>query len=119
MIPIKQILPKLKGLGKHLNFAKIAFTKGGFRHVTQYINGLITLNKKTIRQISKASIEENHHSAINRVLTSAKFEQDKLEQRYLRKIMYMTLGQYITLIFDDSLVEEMARTLKKPSHKDH
>lgn len=102
---MKQILPKLKELDKHLTFARSAFTKCGFRHVTHYLNGLITLNKKTIKQISAASIEENHHSAINRVLTEAHFEQERLEVRYLKKIEYLTRGQEISLLFDDTLAE--------------
>ncbi len=77
---MKQILPKLEELNKHLFFMKRTFTKRGFRHVTHYINGLITLNKKTVRQISRASIEEDHHSAINRILTEAKFKQELLEK---------------------------------------
>lgn len=47
---MKQILPELKELNKHLSFAKNAFTKNGFRHFQHYIDGLITINKKTVRQ---------------------------------------------------------------------
>lgn len=117
---MKQILPKLKELNKHLNFAKKAFTKGGFRHAVQYINGLITLNKKTVKQISRASIEENHHSAISRILTEAKFKQDELEERYIKKIKYLTKGQEISLLFDDTLVERNGDKVEETqSHKDH
>jgi len=117
---MKQILPKLKELNKHLSFAKKAFTKGGFRHAVQYINGLITLNKKTVKQISIASIEEKHHSAISRTLTEAKFKQDELEERYLKKIKYLTKGQEISLLFDDTLVERNGNKVEETqSHKDH
>ncbi len=117
---MKQILPKLKELNKHLNFAKCAFTKGGFRHVTNYINGLITINRKTVKQISKSSIDEKHHSAINRILTEASFQQEKLEQRYLKKIGFITKGMYSILIFDDSLVERNGKNIEETqSHKDH
>ena len=117
---MKQILPKLKELDKHLTFARSAFTKCGFRHVTHYLNGLITLNKKTIKQISAASIEENHHSAINRVLTEAHFEQERLEVRYLKKIEYLTRGQEISLLFDDTLAERDGPKVEEAqNHYDH
>lgn len=117
---MKQILPKLKQLNKHLSFAKNAFTKGGFRHAVQYMDGLITINKKTVRQISIASLEENDHSAIDRVLREAKFDQEYLEQRYLKKIKYLTKGQFIWLILDDTLVgREGANVEETKRHKDH
>jgi len=119
-VPMKQILPKLEELNKHLIFAKKAFTKNGFRHFTQYIDGLITINKKTVKQISKASLEEKHHSAISRVLTEASFKQELLEQRYLRKLAYFTKGQKISLIFDDTLAEHDGKKVEETqSHKDH
>ncbi len=117
---MKQILPKLEEINKHLTFAKKAFTKGGFRHFTAYIDGLVTLNRKTVRQISKASLEENHHSAINRVLTEAKFEQELLERKYLKKIFYITKGQKVSLILDDTLAEHNGKKIEETqSHKDH
>lgn len=117
---MKQILPKLKELNKHLTFAKKAFTKRGFRHVQQYITGLITLNKKTVKQISKASVEEKHHSAISRILTTARFKQDVLEARYLKKVAYLTKGQEVSLLFDDTLVEREGQQVEETQfHKDH
>lgn len=117
---MKQILPKLEEINKHLIFAKKSFTKGGFRHFTAYIDGLITLNKKTVKQISKASLEESHHSAINRVLTEAKFEQELLERKYLKKIFYITKGQKVSLIFDDTLAEHNGKKIEETqSHKNH
>ena len=117
---MKQILPKLEEINKHLTFAKKSFTKGGFRHFTAYIDGLITLNKNTVKQISKASLEENHHSGINRVLTEAKFEQELLERKYLKKIFYITKGQKVSLILDDTLAEHNGKKIEETqSHKDH
>ena len=117
---MKQILPKLEEINRNLTFAKKSFTKGGFRHFTVYIDGLITLNKKTVKQISKASLEENHHSAINRVLTEAKFEQELLEKRYLKKIAHFARGLEISLIFDDTLAEHDGHCIEETqSHYDH
>ena len=113
---MKQILPKLEELNKHLIFAKKTFTKNGFRHVVQYIDGLITLNKKTVKQISKSSLEESHHSAINRILTESKFEQELLERKYFKKISYITKGQKISLILDDTLVEHNGKKIKEVLH---
>jgi hypothetical protein len=118
--PMKQILPELKELNKHLTFAKKAFTKRGFRHFSAYIDGLITLNKKTVKQISKASLEENHHSAISRILTSSSFEQELLEKRYLKKLAHFMKGMKVSLIFDDTLVEHNGKSIEETqSHKDH
>lgn len=117
---MKQILPKLEEINKHLTFAKKAFTKNGFRHVVHYIDGLITLNKKTVKKISQASVDENHHSAISRVLTEAKFEQKLLEQKYLKKVAYLAKGQEISLIFDDTLAEHDGNCIEEAqSHYDH
>ena len=117
---MKQILPKLKEINKLLSFAKRAFTKGGFRHFTQYINGLIALNKKTGKKISEASVEGAHQSLINRILNESKFEQELLDKRYLNKIKYLTKGQYIILVFDDSLVERNGKCVEETQrHKDH
>ena len=110
---MKQILPELKELNKHLAFVKHAFSRGGFRHVVQYVDGLITLNKKTVKQISKASVEENHHSAMSRLLTEASFEQESLEQRYLKKTKYLTKGMKVSLLFDDTLVERNGKKVEE------
>ncbi len=41
-------LPITKEVESILKFAKKAFTKGSFRCVTQYVSGLITLQRKEI-----------------------------------------------------------------------
>lgn len=110
---MKHLLLNLEQLNKHLSFVKKAFTKGGFRHVVQYIDGVITLNKKTARQISKASPTEKHHSALSRVLTEAKFKQYELEKRYLKKVAYLTKGQQVSLLFDDTLVKREGKKVEE------
>ncbi len=117
---MKQILPKLKQIEKHLYFAKKAFTKNGFRHMTQYIDGLIALNKKTVKQISRASLEENHHSAISRLLTDASVKQKELECSYLRKVEYIMRCQKKILVFDDTLAEHNGKKIEETQrHFDH
>lgn len=117
---MKQILPQLKELNKHLSFAKGAFTKGGFRHLTNYVDGLIALNKKTIKQISNASLDEKYHTAMNRILNDAKFEQELLEKRYLKKIKYLFKNLPVYLLLDDTLVERNGEKIEETQeHKDH
>jgi len=117
---MKQILPKLKQLNSHLSFLRKCFTKGGFRHVVRYINGIIALNKKTVKQISKASVDDVDQSLLNRILNGATFKQNELEERYIKKIEYFTKGYEISLIFDDTLVERNGKKVEEAqSHKDH
>jgi len=108
-----QLLPRLKGIDKHLNFARGSFTKGGFRHATAYINGLIAVNRKTIKKISESHIEEKNHSAIQRLLNDAVFEQKRLEERYMKKINYICRNQKVFLILDDTLVERNGKEIEE------
>lgn len=115
---MKQILIELKKLNSHLSFLKNFFTKRGFRHVIQYIDGLIALAKKTIKQIGKAA--GSNQSLLNRILTTAKFSQEELEERYYKKIKYLTRGQEVSLLFDDTLVERDGKHIEETQrHKDH
>ena len=83
------ILLKIKEITKLLNFAKKAFTKGGFRHVSNYISGLIASAKKTVKKIAESIADEGHHSVIDRILNEAKFEKEILEKRYIEKVKYL------------------------------
>ena len=117
---MKQILPQLKELNKHLSFLQKCFTKKGFRHAVCYINGLIAINKKTIKQISKASVGGSDQSLLNRILTEATFKQVEFEERYMKKIKYLSKGQDTSLLFDDTLVERNGDKVEETqSHKDH
>lgn len=117
---MKQILPKLKQLNKHLSFLRKSFTKRGFRHAIIYINGLIALNNKTIKQISKVYTEKEPESSLNRILSESKFKQDELQTRYLKKIKYYAKGQEISLIYDDTLIEREGKKVEETQrHKNH
>jgi len=114
------VLPLIKEVMSILKFAKVAFTKGSFRYVNQYVNGLIVLAKKTVKKISEASSEIKHQSALNRVLTESKFEQEALETRYLQKIRYLFKNVPVYLIIDDTLVERDGKTIEEAQkHFDH
>jgi len=115
------ILPIIKGVKKVINFLKVGFkSKGSFRNVTAYVNGLISLGKKTVNKISQASLEIKHQSALNRVLTESKFEKEKLEERYLKKAKYLFKNSDVYLILDDTLVERNGKCIEETQkHFDH
>ena len=114
------VLPKIKEVDNLLAFAKKGFTKGSFRHVTQYVNGLIALAKKTVKKISEASSEIKNQSALNYVLTEAKFEQESLTKRYLAKMRYLFRDTKVYLIIYDTLVERNGKTVEEAQyHYDH
>jgi len=106
-------LPIIKEVSSILKFAKKAFTKGSFRYVTQYVNGLISLGKKTVKKISEASSEIKHQSNLNYVLTEAKFEEELLERRYLQKIKHLFKNIPVYLIIDDTLVERNGKAIEE------
>ena len=114
------ILSKIKEIPKLLSFAKKSFTKGGFRHVNNYLSGLISLAKKTVRQISVSCADETYSSALNRILIDAKFEKELLEEKYLKKIRYLFRGLDIFLIIDDTLVPHNGENIEESQeHFDH
>ena len=113
------VLPKIKEVMNVLNFTKKSFTKGGFRHITSYISGLIALNKKTARKIAQATRKKNH-SAINRIMEDAKFEKEQLEERYLQKIRYLFKNSKVYLIIDDTLNKREGKCVEEAQeHYDH
>jgi len=114
------VLPIIKEINSILKFAKKAFNKGSFRLITQYVNGLITLSKKTVKKITEASTEIKNQSTLNYVLTEAKFEEEILKQRYLKKIKYLFKNAKIYLIIDDTLIERNGKTIEEAQkHFDH
>ncbi len=114
------ILSKIREIPKLLSFAKKTFTKGGFRHVGNYLSGLISLAKKTVRKISASCADEKYSSALNRILIDAKFEKELLEEKYFKKIRYLFRGQDIFLIIDDTLVPHDGEHIEESQdHFDH
>jgi len=104
---------------KHLYFLRPVFTKRGFRHGLAYINGLIFSFKKSVKKITTNDRSYSHHSGIQRLLNSLKFDFEKLQQKYFSKIRWLFKGE-ISLIFDDSLVEREGTHVElTQSHKDH
>lgn len=114
------MLPKIKEVMSILAFAKKAFTKGSFRHIVQYIDGLISLAKKTVNKIAQASLEIENQSALNYALTEAHFEEESLRERYLQKVRYLFKNAKVYLIIDDTLVERNGKTVEEAQkHFDH
>ena len=79
-------LPKIKEVTSILSFCKKLFSNGSFRHVQNYITGLISIGKKSIRKISKKA--NVNQQTLNYTLNDAKFDKEKLEERYFKKIKY-------------------------------
>ena len=114
------ILTKIKEIIQNLSFLRNAFTKGGFRHATNYISGLIALSKKTVKKIAGACPDEKHSSALSRILTEAKFEKESFEKRYLKKISFLFRNLDIYLLFDDTIVERNGESVEETQkHFDH
>ena len=117
---MKQILPKLKEVNKYLNFLKNCFTKPQFNHVKNYIGGLVALNKKTIKSISSSSKEEKDQSSLNRFLTESDWNEDDVQDRYVKKISHQTRGKPISLLIDDSISKKTGKQIEEAQyHKDH
>jgi len=105
------VLPKIKEVTNILNFAKKIFTKGSFRLVNNYISGLITLTKQSVKKIAKAS--KVNQQTLNYTLNEAKFEKEKLEKRYLKKLKYMFKNVKVYLLIDDTLVERDGKYIEQ------
>ena len=111
-------LPKIKGVNSILSFAKKIFTKGSFRLVNNYISGLIILGKKSIKKISEAS--KINQQTLNYTLNESKFDKEKLEKRYLKKLKYMFKDAKVYLLLDDTLVERNGKCIEgTQKHFDH
>lgn len=114
------VLNQIKDVIRNLSFSRKAFTKGGFRHASNYISGLIALSKKTVKKIANECPDEKHSSALNRILTEAKFEKESFEKRYLKKIRFLFGDSDIYLLLDDTLVERNGKFIEETQrHFDH
>lgn len=114
------VLPKIKEVLNILNFAKKVFTKGSFRHIGNYVTGLIASYRKTARNIARESVNEKHPSALDRMLREAKFDREKLEERYLKKIRYLFKSYEPYLLLDDTLDKREGKNIEETqSHFDH
>lgn len=117
---MKQILPKLKEVNKYLSFLKNCFTKPQFNHAKNYVGGLIALNKKTIKNISVSSKEEKSQSSLNRFLTESSWNEDDVQDRYIKKLSHQTKGRIVSLVLDDSIAKKTGKHIEEAQyHKDH
>lgn len=117
---MKQILPRLKEVNKYLNFAKKCFSIPQFSHFKKYVSGLIALNKKSISSISTSCKIKRDQSNLNRFLTTSSWGEDKLQNRYVKKINHLTSRKQTSLIIDDSISKKTGRHIADTQyHKDH
>lgn len=57
---------------------------------------------------------------MNRVLSEATFDKEKLEGRYFKKIRHLFKNSEVTLVFDDTLVERNGKNIERVQfHHDH
>ncbi|MEK6837422.1 MAG: IS701 family transposase [Nanoarchaeota archaeon] len=118
---MKQVLPmKIDVLNSVISFAKKCFSKPQFKQVTKYVTGLITLQKKSISSISAASVVKQDQSSLNRFLTEAEWDEQKLEDRYTRKVQHVFGREKASLVIDDSLSKKTGKHIEEVQyHKDH
>ncbi len=107
-------------LNSAINFAKKCFTKPQFAHFRKYVGGLIALPTKNIKRIADASIEQKDQSSLNRFLTSANWDEDELQARYLKKVKHTFGRERPSLVLDDSLSKKTGKHIAEVQyHKDH
>ena len=117
---MKQVLPETNVLNSIISFAKKCFSKPQFKQVTKYLTGLITLPKKSISSISAASVKKQNQSSLNRFLTEAKWDEQKLEDRYIQKVQHVFGREKASLVIDDSLSKKTGKHIAETQyHKDH
>lgn len=117
---MKPILPKMEILKSAINFAKKCFTKPQFAHFRDYIGGLIALPNKSIKRIAGATVEQKDQSSLNRFLTSANWDEEELQSRYLKKVRYEFGRDRPSFILDDSLSKKTGKHIAEVQyHKDH
>jgi len=117
---MKAILPKIDILNSVINFAKKCFTKPQFHHFHRYLGGLITLPSKTISRIAAASTTHKDQSSVNRFLTSSDWDEEMLQERYLKKVKHLFHREQTSLIIDDSISKKTGEHIEDTQyHKDH
>src|SRR3989344_3825298 len=117
---MKQVLPETTVLNQVISFAKKCFSKPQFKQVTKYVTGLITLSRKSISSISAASVVKQDQSGLNRFLTEAEWDEQKLEDRYIQKVLHVFGREKASLVIDDSLSKKTGKHIEEAQyHKDH
>lgn len=118
---MKQVLPEsVDRLNSVISFAKKCFSKPQFKQVTKYVTGLITLQKKSISSISTASVVKQDQSSLNRFITEADWDEQKLEDRYIQKVQHEFGREKASLVVDDSLSKKTGKHIAEVQyHKDH
>lgn len=117
---MKPILPNVDAINSIISFAKKCFTKPQFKQVKTYLTGLITLPKKSISSISAASVRKQNQSSLNKFLTTSNWNEQKLENRYMKKVHHIFGRWKATLVIDDSLAKKTGKHIEETQyHKDH
>ena len=117
---MKQAIPEVNVLNPIISFMKKCFTKPQFKQAKKYLTGLITLPKKSISSISAASVKKQNQSSLNRFLTTATWDEKKLEDSYTKNVQHVLGREKASLIIDDSLSKKTGEHIAETQyHKDH
>lgn len=117
---MKAILPRIDMLNSVISFAKKCFSRPQFAHFRQYVGGLITLSNKTVSGVATACVSRQDQSSLNRFLTCADWDEQSLEEKYLKKVKHTLGRERVSLIIDDSLSEKTGTHIAEVQyHKDH
>src|SRR3989338_8897813 len=76
--------------------------------------------KEVNKYLSFSSKEEKDQSSLNRFLTESDWNEDDVQDRYVKKISHQTRGKPISLLIDDSISKKTGKQIEEAQyHKDH
>jgi hypothetical protein len=84
------------------------------------MGGLITLQNKNVSSIATASLVRQNQSSLNRFVTSSDWDENELQDRYLKKVRFGFGREKASLILDDTLSKKTGKKIEEVQyHKDH
>ncbi|MBE0512600.1 transposase [Candidatus Bathyarchaeota archaeon] len=112
----------------YLRAFKPSLSKRQFKHLINYVTGLIASKRKTVRYIAKSCLDEGDQSSLNRFLHSKAWRAKALNQVLLQQVweeLTPITGSTLFLIVDDTLLEKFGRHMEltgylfSPKHGKH
>jgi len=95
-------------------FFRQVFSWNQFRRFKQYLSGLITGRKPTVRSMASRLVEPVDQSSLNRFLTLYEWDEEELNRRRLEALQSMNemrwRGEGVTAL-DDSLLPKTGRKM--------
>ena len=112
---MKILLYPPEELMEHLKAFEPLLSKRQFKHLANYLTGLMASQRKTIRSIAKSCLGGGDQSSLNRFLHSKAWRPEDLNQILLQKALeglFLKEGSILLLILDDSLLEKFGRCME-------